>query len=350
MEAFQAFVVEKNREMPQTGGDHVPHRSGDEAYGGEHVKAGIKTLHVEHLPEGQVLVRVHYSGLNYKDALACIRDGRVVRSYPMVPGIDLAGTVLESRDPRFRPGDRVLATGYDLGVSHYGGWSELARVPADWLHPIPGGWTEKEAMIVGTAGFTAALAIMRMEKNGLSPEKGPVLVTGATGGAGSMAVALLSKRGYRVVASTGKREPDFLKAIGAAEIIHRSELNPDKIRPLEQQRWAGVIDCVGGPTLSYALASTMRGGSVAAVGLAQSNRFETTVYPFLLRGINLLGIDSAYVPRSVREQLWPEIARELYSECLRRFVHAEAELNELPGFVDRILKGQIRGRVIVKLQ
>jgi len=329
LEAFRAFVVEKN-------GDRFSH--------------GIQTLSVDDLPEGEVLVRVRWSCLNYKDGLACTREAKVVRSYPMVPGIDLAGTVLESRDSRFRPGDRVLATGYDLGVSHYGGWSRLARVPADWLHHVPSGWTEKEAMIIGTAGFTAALAVRKLEANGLRPDRGPVLVTGATGGVGSLAVALLARRGYRVVAATGKDEPEFLRSLGAADIIPRAELNPDDIRPLDRQRWAGAVDSVGGRTLAHVLSSTMQWGSVAAVGLAQSNRLETTVYPFLLRGVNLLGIDSAFIPRSVREEVWPAIAKDLDSEFLKRFVFAETDLNGLPAHVDRILKGQIRGRVLVNLE
>src|SRR5699024_6038414 len=240
----------------------------------------LSDLTIDDLPEGDVLIKVAYSSINYKDGLAAIPDGKIVSDYPFVPGIDLAGTVVSSTDSRFKEGDDVIATSYEIGVSHYGGYSEYARIPADWIVPLPEGLTLKEAMTYGTAGFTAALSIHQLEHNGLTPEDGQVLVTGATGGVGSSAVAMLKKRGYDVVASTGKkREHDYLRKLGASEIISREDLQPEKIRPLDKQRWAGAVDPVGGKTLAYILSTTKYRGSVAVTGLTGGPKVPTTVFP-----------------------------------------------------------------------
>lgn len=305
---------------------------------------GIQGLAMDDLPPGEVTIRVAYSSVNYKDGLASIPNGKIVRSYPFVPGIDMAGTVVASQDARFREGDEVLVTGYELGVSHYGGFSEFARVPADWVVPLPNGLSMKEAMLVGTAGLTAALSIYRLEENGLAPEKGPVLVTGATGGVGSMAVAMLAKRGYHVIASTGKEaEYDYLRRLGAQEVLSRQELIPEKIRPLDKQHWAAAVDPVGGKGLAYILSSTKYGGSVAVSGLTGGTDFAGTVFPFILRGVNLLGIDSAYCPMDVRVELWKRIAGEWKPTHLDE-IGNEITLDDLPETLSSILKGEVRGR------
>lgn len=309
----------------------------------------VKELTMEDLPEGEVTVRVAYSSVNYKDGLACIPNGRIVKSYPFVPGIDLAGTVTESRDARFREGDEVIVTGYELGVSHFGGFSEYARVPAEWVVPLPKGLSLKEAMAIGTAGFTAALSIQRLEENGLRPDGGPVIVTGATGGVGSTAVSMLSKLGYHVVASTGKRaEHEYLHTLGAKEILGRDEVT-DTSRPLQKERWAGAVDPVGGKTLAYLLSTTKYGGSVAVSGLTGGSDLVTTVFPFILRGVNLLGIDSVYCPMDVRKKLWERLASDLKPANLLESIGHETTLDGLPAATASILKGEIRGRTIVRL-
>ncbi|OYD07564.1 NADPH:quinone oxidoreductase family protein [Paludifilum halophilum] len=311
----------------------------------------IKELSLDDLPEGEVTVRVSYSGVNYKDGLASIPKGRIVESYPMVPGIDLAGTVTESSDSRFRPGDPVIVASAELGVSYYGGFSEMARVPADWVIPLPSGLSLKEAMILGTAGFTAAMSVQRMEENGLQPDRGPVLVTGATGGVGSTAVAMLAKRGYTVAASTGKAaEHDYLKSLGAEEILSREETTKEEKRPLLRARWAGAVDPVGGKTLSYLLSTTRFGGSVAVSGLTGGTEFTSSVFPFILRGINLLGIDSAHVTNAYRREVWNRLADDLKPEKLLEGTGVtEISLDELPQALTSILKGGVRGRTVVKL-
>ncbi|GAB7389229.1 acryloyl-CoA reductase [Bacillaceae bacterium] len=317
---------------------------------GESVAVNIKELTLDDLPEGDVTIRVAYSSVNYKDGLATIPDGRVVRSYPMIPGIDLAGTVVASKDARFREGDEVVVTGYDLGVSHYGGFSEYARVPAEWVVPLPAGLSLKEAMALGTAGFTAALSLLRLEENGLQPENGPVIVTGATGGVGSSAVAMFAKRNYHVVASTGKAaEHEYLRKIGAKEVLSREEVTPQDDRPLQKQRWAGAVDPVGGRTLVYLLSTMKHGGSVALSGLTGGKEFSATVFPFILRGVNLLGIDSAYCGREVRLQLWELMAGDWKPEYLLEEIGREVTLDELPEALAAILRGEIRGRTIVRL-
>jgi putative YhdH/YhfP family quinone oxidoreductase len=267
-----------------------------------------------------------------------------------VPGIDLAGVVVFSSDSRFKENEQVLVTGFDLGVSHYGGFGELARVPADWVVPIPQGLTAKEAMILGTAGFTAALSIQRLEEHEVNPERGPILVTGATGGVGSVAVSMLAKRGYHVTASTGKvSEYDYLRKLGATEILSREEVSPEKIRPLDKQRWAGVVDPVGGNTLAYALSTTRYGGAVAVSGLTAGTSLSTTVLPFILRGVQLIGIDSVYYPMEKRVSLWERIATDLKPELLSEMLYEEVSLEQIPQKTKEILQGSIRGRTLVKL-
>lgn len=309
----------------------------------------ISTLTFNDLPKGDVTIRVAYSSINYKDGLASSPNGKIVQSYPHVPGIDLAGTVVSSSDHRFKEGDEVIATSYEIGVSHFGGFSEYARIPADWIVPLPNNLTMKQAMGIGTAGFTAALSIQRLEENGVTPSKGPVLVTGATGGVGSSAVSMLSKLGYHVVASTGKEsEYEFLESIGANEIISRDELQPEKIKPLDKQRWAAAIDPVGGNTLAYLLSTIKYGGSVAVSGLTGGVNVPTTVFPFILRGINLLGIDSVYCPMPTRAALWERIANELTSDGLDKLI-TEVTLKELPDILSLILEGKVKGRTVLKL-
>ncbi|MFP3121536.1 acryloyl-CoA reductase [Ectobacillus funiculus] len=327
--SFRAFVVNKTE---------------------DNFSADIQHLTLDDLPEGNVTIRTAYSSVNYKDGLASIPKGKIVRSYPFIPGIDLAGTVTESNDSRFQAGDEVIVTSYELGVSHFGGFSEYARVPSDWIVPLPKGLTLKEAMVFGTAGFTAALSIHRLEENGLTPEKGPVLVTGATGGVGSTAVAMLAKRGYHVVASTGKAsEHEYLQAIGAAEILSRENFSIDPIPVLGKQRWAAAIDPVGGKALASILIMLQYGGSVAVSGLTGGGDVPTTVYPFILRGVNLLGIDSVYCPMELRKTLWERMATDLKPDALLNYIAQEVTLDELPQVLSSILKAEMRGRTIVKL-
>lgn len=308
----------------------------------------IKDLTLDDLPEGEVTIKVAYSSVNYKDGLAAIPDGKVIRNYPFVPGIDLAGTVISSTDDRFKEGDEVIATSYEIGVSHYGGFSEYARIKADWIVPLPDGLTLKEAMAYGTAGFTAALSIEQLEKHDVTPDKGNILVTGATGGVGSLAVSMLAKLGFDVTASTGKEsEQQYLKDLGAKEIISREDINPEKIRPLDKQKWTGAIDAVGGNTLATILSQTKYGGTVTVCGNAGGMNVSTTVFPFILRGINLIGIDSVYYPMEQRKQLWKRMATELKPDTLLSDIGQEITLDELPETLENILKGNIRGRTLV---
>ena len=281
--------------------------------------------------------------MNYKDGLASTPDGKIVRSYPFIPGIDLAGVVVRSNDARFKEGDEVLATSYEIGVSHFGGYSEYARIPADWVVPLPEGLSLKEAMIYGTAGFTAALSVQRLEENGVTPDKGSVLVTGATGGVGSIAVAILAKRGYHVVASTGKQsEHDFLIDLGASEILSREDVTGEKIRALDKQLWAAAVDPVGGKTLASILSKITYNGSVAVSGLTGGGDVPTTVFPFILRGINLLGIDSVYCPMETRIALWKRMATDFKPDHLLKVMKKEVSLEELPTYLSSILKGEAR--------
>jgi acrylyl-CoA reductase (NADPH) len=310
----------------------------------------IKELRLADLPAGEVTIRVAYSGINYKDAMACSPSGRVVRQYPMVPGIDLAGTVVASSDPRYREGDEVLVTSYELGTGHFGGFSAYARIPADWIVPLPQGLTHREAMILGTAGFTAALSIHRMEQNGLRKEQGPVLVRGATGGVGSSSVSMLAALGYEVEASTGKSaDHAYLLELGATRVLSREELSPAQSKPISKEYWAGAVDPVGGTALAHVLSRMKYGASVALSGLTGGGDFAATVYPFILRGVNVLGIDSVYCPSAIRKTLWERMATELKPRLLEQTVYKEARLDEVAEAAQLVLEGKVRGRVIVRL-
>ncbi len=311
-------------------------------------EVSVKKMTKEDLPAGDVLIKVQYSSVNYKDGLATHPKGNIVKEYPHVPGIDLAGVVVESDHPEWKEGDRVIVTSYELGVSHYGGFSEYARVKAEWIVPLPEGLSMKEAMVYGTAGFTAALSVYQLEQAGLTPDRGPVLVTGATGGVGSMAVAILAKKGYEVTASTGKEsEHSYLKGLGATSIINRDEVAPEGFKPIGKQKWAGAVDPVGGSTLAAVLSNTMYGGAVAVSGLTAGPKVPTTVFPFILRGVNLLGIDSVYCPMEKRKEIWKKAAGEYKpAEHLEAIQH-EISFEELPEVLSSILSGNVRGRTIV---
>ncbi|MFE4076351.1 acryloyl-CoA reductase [Peribacillus sp. YIM B13477] len=310
----------------------------------------IQHLSLDDLPQGEVLIRVHYSGVNYKDSLAAIPNGNIVSGYPIVPGIDMAGVVVSSEDSRFKEGDEVIATSYGIGVSQSGGYSQFARVPAEWIVPLPDGLTMKEAMIIGTAGFTAALSVLRLEENNLTPEQGNVLVTGATGGVGSFAVSILSKLGYSVEASTGKEsEHGYLKAIGASTIVSREDVYDGKLRALGKQKWSGAVDPVGGEPLASVLSQIKYGGAVAVSGLTAGTSLPATVFPFILRGVNLLGIDSVNCPMDTRLKVWQRLATDFKLEDLEQLVQQEITLKELPDVLPTLLKGEARGRTIVKL-
>jgi putative YhdH/YhfP family quinone oxidoreductase len=305
---------------------------------------------LDDLDPGDVVVRVAFSGVNYKDALAATGKGRILRRPSCIGGIDFAGTVGSSRDPRFAPGDAVLAVGFDLGVSHHGGYAEYARVPADWLVPLPAGLSLWEAMAFGTAGFTAALAIIRMEQNGLTPAAGPVIVSGATGGVGSLAIAALARLGYRVTALTGKPdEADYLTSLGAGEVVRRLDLDLSRIKPLGTATWAGAVDNLGGDVLAW-MASTMKvNGVIASIGLAQSAGLTTTVLPFILRGVSLLGINSTDSPSpALRREAWRRLATDLRPPRLGAIARTVA-FDELPPVFDGFLQSRIRGRLVVRI-
>lgn len=310
----------------------------------------FEQLPIDRLPPGEVLVEVDWSCLNYKDALAITGAGKIVRDFPFVPGIDFAGRVRESADPRFAPGDRVVLTGWGVGERHWGGLAGLARVKADWLVKLPEGLSTRQAMSIGTAGFTAMLSVMALAEQGIHPEAGDIVVSGAAGGVGSIAVALLARRGYRVVASTGRPElQDWLRQLGAAEILERKVLAEASRAPLESQRWAGAVDTVGGNTLSNILKATKYHGVVTACGLAGGAEFTCTVYPFILRGVRLIGIDSVYCPQETREKAWQALARELPAEVLEQ-ITTEVSLHDAPRLAPDFLKGQVRGRLVVKVR
>jgi putative YhdH/YhfP family quinone oxidoreductase len=317
---------------------------------GDAFSVAVRELSEADLPPGDVTIRVHWSSINYKDGLALSPTGRVIRTYPMVPGVDLAGVVLESSDSRFAPGQEVVVTGYDVGVSHPGGFAELARVPGDWVMPLPPGLTLKEAMAIGTAGFTAALSLEALEHNGLRPENGTVIVTGATGGVGSTAVAMLAQAGYTVAASTGKAsEHAYLRELGASEILSREEVSAESTRPLESERWAGAVDPVGGATTAYLIRTMKYGASIALSGLTGGNTFTTTVYPFILRNVNLLGIDSVYTPMDRRRRTWQRLATDLKPRGLLDSIAVETDLDGVPAVCADILQGKVRGRTLVRL-
>lgn len=313
------------------------------------VLADFSTLSTDALDPGEVLIRVVCSSVNYKDALAATGTGKIIRRFPCVGGIDLSGVVEESADPRFRPGDEVIATSYDIGVAHHGGYAEYARIPARWVVPLPNGLTLFEAMALGTAGFTAGLGIIRMESCGLAPANGPVLVTGATGGVGGLCVDMLAGRGYEVTALTGKAdEAEYLTGLGASAIRLRGEIDFEKARPLETAEWAGAVDNVGGGILAWVLASMKLGGTVASIGNAADFRLSTTVFPFILRGVSLLGIDSVNAEQALREQVWKRLASDLKPRHLARVAH-EIEFDALPEAFDDFIAGRVKGRTVVRI-
>ena len=313
------------------------------------VVCALQPLTVDQLDAGEVLIRVRYSSINYKDALAATGAGKIIRRFPCVGGIDMAGEVVDSADARFRPGDAVIATSFDIGVAHHGGYAEYARVPAAWVVPLPAGLDLFEAMALGTAGFTAALGVVRMEDNGLAPANGPVLVTGATGGVGGLAIDMLARLGYHVVALTGKAaESDYLKGLGAAEIVLRSSIDFDKVRPLEGARWAGAVDNVGGQILHWVLATMQQAGTVASIGNAASFNLNTTVFPFILRGVSLLGIDSGYMGFPTRQRVWERLATDLKPRHLAA-VTRPLTLDELPSAFDAYIRGEVKGRTVVRI-
>jgi acrylyl-CoA reductase (NADPH) len=313
------------------------------------VVAAFEQSTIDELDPGEVTVRVAYSCVNYKDALAATGAGRIIRRFPCVGGIDLSGTVVESSDPRFKKGDAVIATSYDIGVAHDGGYGEYARVKADWVVPMPKGMSFVDAMALGTAGFTAGLAVARMEHEGLRPGNGPVAVTGATGGVGSIAIDILAGLGHQVVAITGKaQEVDYLKGIGAKDVTLRSSLDLAKIKPLDKTLWAGAVDNLGGEILAW-LASTMQiGAPLASVGLAASMSLNTTVAPFILRGVSLLGVDSVNCPMAQRQQVWQRLATDMRPRHLAQFTRTIA-FDDLPKAFDDFINAKVRGRVVVDM-
>jgi acrylyl-CoA reductase (NADPH) len=325
---FNALVVNKDEESGKT-------------------SAAVEQISTDQLPEGNVVVNVEYSTVNYKDGLCIGPGGGLVREYPHVPGIDFAGTIESSDDPRYSAGDSVVLTGWRVGEVHWGGYAQKARVNADWLVPLPSGLSSRQAMAVGTAGFTAMLAVMALEDHGLKPDQGPVLVTGAAGGVGSVATAILANLGYEVAAVTGRPETEeYLRALGATQIVPREEINETVKRPLERETWAGCVDAVGGDMLARVLGQMKYGGSVSAVGLAGGAGLPATVIPFLLRGVNLLGIDSVMQPYDNRLRAWKRIAKDLPMDKLEAMIHP-ATLSDLPALGKDILKGQVKGRVVV---
>ncbi len=323
---FNALVVEKDEDSGKT-------------------SAAVQQITEDQLPEGNVTVAVEYSTVNYKDGLCIGPGGGLVRNYPHVPGIDFAGTVEASDDDRYSPGDKVVLTGWRVGEVHWGGYAQKARVKADWLVPLPEGLSTRDAMAVGTAGFTAMLAVMALESHGI--KDGPVLVTGAAGGVGSVATAILAALGHEVAGVTGRPETaDYLTGLGATRIVARDEINETVKRPLEAETWGGCVDAVGGAMLARVLGQMQYGASVAAVGLAGGAGLPATVIPFLLRGVNLLGIDSVMQPFEARLAAWKRIATDLPMEKLQAMV-MPATLSDLPALGADILKGQVRGRVVV---
>ncbi|MGI9175126.1 MAG: MDR family oxidoreductase [Rhodothermales bacterium] len=327
---FQALVLDKTKDR---------------------VTANLRTLEEDQLPEGDVLVQVAYSSLNYKDGLAVTGKGKIVRDdYPFVPGIDLVGTVATSESADYAPGDAVIVTGWGLGEDHWGGYAQKARVRSEWCVPLPDGMTPKAAMAIGTAGFTAMLSVMALEAQDVHPGSGEVVVTGASGGVGSIAVALLSRLGYSAVASTGSEAAHgYLKELGAARIIDRDELGQGPRRPLDSARWAGGIDTVGGATLAAMLSQTARHGAVAACGLAGGSELNTTVFPFILRGVSLHGIDSNTCPPDVRREAWQRLVRDLPEDALAAITQT-IPLADVPAMSEAILKGDVRGRVVVDVE
>lgn len=329
MSRFKAYLIEEGSEGKSVG--------------------RMTTLAETDLDPGAVSLRVHYSSVNYKDALAATGQGKIVRRFPCVGGIDMAGTVESSTDGRFQPGDAVIATSYDIGVAHHGGYAERARLPADWVLPLPQGLSLEQAMALGTAGLTAGLAVARMEHCGLTPARGPVAVTGATGGVGGLAIDMLAARGYQVVALTRKQsEAGYLRSLGAAEVRSVGDIDLEKIRPLQSGQWAAAVDNVGGPLLAWLLATLQQGGTVASIGNAASHRLETTVFPFILRGVSLLGIDSVQADHATRKAVWDRLGSDLKPRNLDAMTEV-IDLDALPASFEDFIAGRIRGRRVVRI-
>ena len=325
---FNAIVVNKDEESGKT-------------------SAAVEQISTDQLPEGNVVVNIEYSTVNWKDGLCIGPGGGLVREYPHVPGVDFAGTVESSDDPRYSAGDSVVLTGWRVGEVHWGGYAQKARVNADWLVPLPSGLSSRQAMAVGTAGFTAMLAVMALEDHGLKPDQGPVLVTGAAGGVGSVATAILANLGYEVAAVTGRPETEgYLRDLGATQIVPREELNETVKRPLERATWAGCIDAVGGEMLARVLGQLRYGGSATAIGNAGGAAIPASIIPFLLRGVSLLGIDSVMQPYDNRLRAWERIAKDLPMDKLEAMIQP-ATLGDVPALGKDILNGQVKGRVVV---
>ena len=309
--------------------------------------AGFTRFEEGRLDKGEVTLRIACSSVNYKDALAATGAGRIIRRYPCIGGIDMAGTVVSSSDPRFKEGDPVIATSYDIGVSHHGGYAEYGRVPADWVVPLPKGMSLFDAMALGTAGYTAALGIVRMEENGLKPENGKVIVSGATGGVGSIAIDILARLGYEVVALTGKEsQADYLKGLGAREVMLRASLDLSKIKPLDKALWAGAVDNLGGEVLAWMTSTMQQNGTIASIGLAASMSLNTSVAPFILRGASLLGIDSGYTAMPLRRRVWERLAGDMRPAHLAAMTRS-VKLDDLPPVFESFIQGQAHGRVVV---
>ena len=313
------------------------------------IASRIVDMTVDELDAGEVVIRTEYSSINYKDALAATGAGKIIRRFPCVGGIDGAGIVESSTDPAFKPGDAVIANSYDVGVAHDGGYAGRMRIPSAWLVPLPAGLTTFEAMALGVAGFTAGLAVVRMETNGLKPANGPVIVNGATGGVGSVAIDILAGLGYHVVALTGKEaETDYLKSLGAKEVMLRSSIDLAKIRPLDKSLWAGAVDNLGGDVLSWMTSTMQIGAPIASIGLAASHVYNTTVMPFILRGVTLCGIDSVNCPMAQRRAVWHRLATDMKPRHLAEMTRTIG-FDDLPAAFDAFVKGQVRGRTVVKI-
>jgi putative YhdH/YhfP family quinone oxidoreductase len=309
--------------------------------------AGFTQFNEDQFDKGEVTIKVAYSSVNYKDALAATGAGRIIRRYPCIGGIDMAGTVAKSTDARFKEGDEVIATSYDIGVAHHGGYAEYGRVPADWVVPLPKGMSLFESMALGTAGYTAALGVVRMEENGLQPANGRVIVSGATGGVGSIAIDILARLGYEVVALTGKEsQADYLKGLGAKEVMQRASLDLAKIKPLDKTLWAGAVDNLGGDVLAWMASTMQQNGVIASIGLAASMSLNTTVAPFILRGASLLGIESGYTAMPLRRKVWERLAGDMRPAHLAGMTRT-VKLADLPSVFDEFIKGQAHGRVVV---
>ncbi|MBC1450720.1 acryloyl-CoA reductase [Listeria welshimeri] len=329
MKSFQALFIEKEA---------------------DNTSLHFRETTLDNLPENEVTIEVHYSGINYKDGLAVLPEGKIVNQYPFIPGIDASGVVIESKSDRFQVGDEVIVTSYDFGVSYFGGYSEFIRVPAEWVVPLPQGLSLKEAMILGTAGFTAALSIDALESSGVRPETGKIAVSGATGGVGSLSTAILAKRGFSVVASSGKKDAkDFLQKFGVSEVVSREAFQPEKIRALDKQLYAGAIDCVGGKPLSYLLTAVQYGGAVTTCGMSAGGKLDTTVFPFILRGVQLLGIDSVLCPMQKRTQIWQRLATDFKLANLEELA-TEINFQTLPEALHQVMNGGVTGRYLVKIK